>query len=354
MRVILIVADALAPRHVTPETTPRLHALALQGGWRPGGATAVLASSTYPNHATFATGAAPAGHGIFANDVRTPDGVVPARSVGPAVPTLFRACRDRGIGSAAVVGDQHLVGVMGLADADEVWPPGGVLPAGTRTDPLGYARNSEVLEHAMPIVEDPACDLVLVHLNEPDTYAHGYGPDAEAALDGYRATDASVGMLVDAARATWRDTVILLVSDHEQETVTTPEPIDLSGWVSELGDGWSLMNEGSAAVVCAPPGASLPTPAPGIEGMRPLDPIHTLVWGPEGTWFGTTADRTPAGVHGSPRSARQVLVVSGGAVTSRRVSAQAATRPEVTAADIAATVADLLGVSLPAAVGTPL
>jgi arylsulfatase A-like enzyme len=353
--VVLVIADALPPRHVTPETTPVLHGLAQRGGWRPSGASAVLASSTYPNHATFATGAGPAEHGVFANDVRTADGVVPARTVGPAVQTIFSVCRERGVGTAAAVGDQHLVGVMGLADADEVWPPAGVLPDGAAVDPLGYALNREVLERAVPLIEDTATPFVLVHLNEPDTYAHGFGPDAPATLAGYRATDAAIGTLVDAARAAWRDTLVLVVSDHEQETVTTSEPIDLRGWIRELGPGWALLNEGSAAVVSAPaPGAPPPLPSV-IVGHEALDPSHTLVWGPPGTWFGTSGvDRLPAGVHGSPRSARQVLVVSGGSPVARRVAAQAATRSSVTAQDISATVAAVLDVPLPSGSGVPL
>ena len=49
--------------------------------------------------------------------------------LGPAVPTLFDACRAAGRSSAAVFGDQCLVGVTGARTADTHWPPDGVPPA---------------------------------------------------------------------------------------------------------------------------------------------------------------------------------------------------------------------------------
>jgi hypothetical protein len=39
-------------------------------------------------------------------------------------PTLFEACRAEGRASAAIVGDQHLIGACGAHTADVHWPPG--------------------------------------------------------------------------------------------------------------------------------------------------------------------------------------------------------------------------------------
>ena len=77
-----------------------------------------MTSATYPNHATFVTGVPPRDarhrHQLGAAD----RSVVPAWELGPAVPTLFDACRAAGRSSAAVFGDQCLVGVMGARAAD--------------------------------------------------------------------------------------------------------------------------------------------------------------------------------------------------------------------------------------------
>src|SRR5204863_230648 len=80
----------------------------------------------YPNHATFATGVDPTVHRLLANWVVVDGRPLPSNEVGPAVPTIFDACRGAGRTSTAVVGDQHLIGVMGARGADEHWPVNGV------------------------------------------------------------------------------------------------------------------------------------------------------------------------------------------------------------------------------------
>ena len=91
-----------------------LTALRAAAGVHPGRARAVMTAATYPNHATFATGDGSARardrHQLRA---AAPVGFTPAWELGPAVPTLFDACRAAGRSSAAVVGDQCLIGVMG-------------------------------------------------------------------------------------------------------------------------------------------------------------------------------------------------------------------------------------------------
>ncbi len=138
MRVVLLILDGLPARHVGPALTPTLHRLASEGGWRPEGGRSVMASSTYANHRTFATGVGPGAHGIAANEM--PDGRsrVPADTIPMTVPTVFDAARSAGMRSELVVGDHHLVAVMGGDRADAHWPPGGTIPDGSALDELGY------------------------------------------------------------------------------------------------------------------------------------------------------------------------------------------------------------------------
>ena len=105
-----------------------------EGGRAESGGEAVLTTATYPNHASFATGALPVTHGILTNDVWDGSGFVGAETLGPRCETLFAAARAAGVSSTAVLGDQKLVGVMGAAGADSHWPPRGVLPEGTQLD----------------------------------------------------------------------------------------------------------------------------------------------------------------------------------------------------------------------------
>src|SRR5947209_14305790 len=168
MRVVFTVLDALPPRYVGPEHTPVLYELAHAGGWLKRGARAVMTSATYPNHATFSTGARPADHGVVSNWVPERGRVVPAWKRELTVATMFDACRAAGRTTAAVVGDQHLVGVMGARRADRHWPLDGVPPEGARLDEMGYLDDRDTIVELASALE-AGVDLVVSQLTGPDT-----------------------------------------------------------------------------------------------------------------------------------------------------------------------------------------
>jgi len=358
VKVVFTVLDALPDRHVGASHTPVLHQLAGAGGRAPGGAQAVMTSATYPNHATFATGTEPARHGIVTNWVPGSGGVVPAWERGCDVPTLFDACRTAGRTSAAVFGDQHLVGVMGATAADHHWPTGGVPPSDAELDPLGYLQDDDTAPQLCAVLAD-APDLVIAQLNGPDTAAHWYGPDHERALDGYRATDAWLAAIGDALA--WDDTVWILVSDHDQEPVTTREPLDLQRALDQRGGGLFALPEGNAAVVCgdgAREAARWLHEVDGIAGVGDVTLADAgleccLAWAVPGRTFGTTGSPTPRGTHGGPRTRTQVAIVSGGHPAVEPLARALASRP-VDATDWAPTMATLLGLDLPDATGRSL
>ena len=247
MRVVFSVLDALPSRHVGADHTPVLVELARAGGGVPGRARSVMTSATYPNHATFATGAAPRDHGIVTNWVPQPGRVVPSWELGPRVPTLFDACRAAGRTSAAVFSDQCLVGVMGAGTADSHWPPDGVPPEEAPLDTHGYVEDDHTLVELCAAL-DAAPDLVVSQLNGPDTAAHVFGPDSEAALASYRATDALLAEVRE--HLVWSDTVWILVSDHDQEPVDVRAPIDLRSEFARRGLELFALPEGNATIVC--------------------------------------------------------------------------------------------------------
>ena len=141
----MTVVDALPARYVGDVHTPVLAGLARAGGAEAGTARAVMTSATYPNHATFVTGAAPRAHGIVTNWVPQTGRVVPAWELGPAVPTLFDAARAAGRSSAAIFGDQCLVGVTGARAAGAHWPPDGEPPPTVRRDAHGYIDDQDTI-----------------------------------------------------------------------------------------------------------------------------------------------------------------------------------------------------------------
>jgi hypothetical protein len=317
-----------------------------------------MTAATYPNHATFATGATPVDHGIGTNYVPHTGGFTPAWELGPAVPTLFDACRAAGRSSAAVVGDQCLIGVMGARQADGHWPPNGEVPADARRDAHDYIDDADTVVELLAAV-DARPDLLVSQLNAPDTAAHVHGPDSNDALAVYRDTDTRLAVIRD--HLDWDDTVWIVVSDHDQETVVDREPIDLRPAFASRGADLFALPEGSATVVCGDGAVDaigwLPE-VDGVEGTAPFplaDPglEACLAWCVPGRTFGFAELATEPGTHGSPRTRTQVAVVTGGHPAAPALARAAASRP-VDATDWAPTIAALLDLRLPDATGRAL
>ena len=350
-RVLLLVLDGLSPRHVDPPVMPVLSDLARRGGWWPEGGLGVLPSSTYPNHATLVTGVPPSRHGLLANEMPSPDGPVPAWELGLSAATLFDSMRSAGRPSAAVFGDHHLVGATGAAVADSVWPPGGSVPD-VALDVLGYAKDRETTARMVEVIAGGS-ELIVAQLNEPDTAAHIFGPDSVEALDRYGRTDACLGVIVEAIRPRWEEWVIIVVSDHSQEPVLDPDPVDLRSAAVRLGRQVRVVDDGAAAVVEETPAGDddwLRT-VPGVEDLVRLDDRTVLAWAHPGRWFSPAAYPI-RGVHGSPRTAPQVAVVTGGHPGASALGAAVtARRPRST--DWAGAVAGLLGIPVPAGLAPP-
>ena len=358
MKVVLTVLDSLPARHVGEQHTPVLTALAHAGGAAPGQARAVMTAATYPNHASFATGARPREHGIGTNFVPHTGGLTPAWELGPAVPTLFDACHAAGRSSAAVVGDQCLVGVMGARRADSHWPPDGKIPEGAGLDAHGYIDDTDTLVQLLAAI-DARPDLVVSQLNAPDTAAHVHGPDSDAALAVYRETDARLAVVRE--HLDWDDTVWIIVSDHDQETVVEREPVDLRPAFARRGVELFALPEGSATVVCGDGARDAAQWLAAVEGVEGTGSFHVadadleacLAWCVPGRTFGFAEMPTEPGTHGGPRTRAQVAVVTGGHPLATPVARAAGARA-LSAIDWAPTIGTLLDLTLPHASGRSL
>lgn len=309
-RVVLVVLDAFPHALVDPGLTPNLAALADEGGRSHAGGVAEATAATYPNHATFVTGRSTLDHGMMANRVRRAGGWIPAAEAGPAAPTLFEACRAEGRTTAAAVGDQNLIGVCGAALADEHWPPAGVVPEGTPRSLGGYLPDAEVLG-ALDGIDLDALDLLFVQLDEVDGVRHRFGAWGDETREQCHRTDAAFGRLVERLRPRWDDTVLLVVSDHDQEDIGPQEPVDLA---DQLPDGVEVCHQGTASLVVGPIGEDALLALPGVVGVLPLGPDHHVVWGAPGQLFGR--DHGLRAEHGSPRTATQLALVAGGHPTA--------------------------------------
>tara|TARA_B100001778_G_scaffold3313_1_gene2832 strand:- start:387 stop:1418 length:1032 start_codon:yes stop_codon:yes gene_type:complete len=316
VKIVFLVIDALPNQLVGVEWTPNLWKLIKAGGWNSKGGQAVLSTATYPNHATFITGRSPASHGIFVNKVWDGKRFRIASDVGPQGDTLFKAMKRKGISSSAIVGDHHLIGVIGAENASLHWPPQGKR-ADVELDEFRYATNTAVL-NAIDQLDALSADFAFLHLNEPDTVCHIHGPDADETKIRVKRTDEVLGGLIDRLQPNWEDTIIIVVSDHDQEFVVD-WGFDLAESLNSRGLPGLVEYEGTSAVIHNGPSLNEVLQIPEIEGAISLDHDHTYVWGKPGHVFGPWLDGL-FGSHGSPRCLTQVAVVSGGHVEAQRIA----------------------------------
>ncbi|MFN8590957.1 MAG: alkaline phosphatase family protein [Thermomicrobiales bacterium] len=360
-RVVLLSIDGLSHASVSPETTPHLWSLAAAGGRAPEGGRCDLPAVTYVSHATLATGTPPLTHGLTSNLAASPrPDVVPgwAGADQVQVPPIFAALRAAGLRSAAICGDQNLVGIMRTETADVVWPAGGVLPEGTPTCPSGYATNAAIREQLLAAVGDSDLDVVFGHLNEPDTCGHRFGPDDPRTTAAYQDADALVGEVVAAIGADWERTVLIVLSDHGMEAVTAP-PVDLLAHDAVRAVVTDVVNDGGAALARLRDGVSLRdatqavSAVTGVAGVEALRDGVLLVVGEPGTVFTAGASKHIRGMHGGPGTCVTIAVVGGGHPAVARIAAAIAARPPHLA-DWAPTVAAIVGAVMPTAEGRSL
>jgi arylsulfatase A-like enzyme len=350
-RVVVLALDGFPHRAITPQLTPRMWSLASAGGRAPEGGVTDLPSSTDPGFCSLLTGCHPQTHGVRTTSwryARLPDWV---GSEKPRVGTVFDACRRQGVRSAAFVADDR--GLLATDAADERWPPGGVIPPGTALDAHGYPLNREVLPHLLDWLAAEQTDFVFGHFNESDTVGHDHGPESDAARDCYAATDSVVGQVLDALADRWRETVVVIVSDHDMQARDASPPIDPMAsadglWDLYVPDGGSALIHLRPGIEPGVAGAALQR-INGIESSLPGDASMIIAGGKPGRIF--AAPRYPAGgFHGAPVTARTVALVGGGhPAVAQLAAAIERRRPHL--ADWMPTLVPLLGLELPEADG---
>ncbi|MCI0678544.1 MAG: alkaline phosphatase family protein [Actinobacteria bacterium] len=306
MTVILIVVDGLGARSVTPDVMPTLVGWGTRGLIRPDGATSVMCASTYPNHASIVTGQLPAAHRMFTNQV-VMDGVTRSGAeLGPCVPTFLDA------GAEVVVGDQNLIGVVSGYTAGRHWPPSGEIPPGTDLDDFGYVSDEEVTAQVVEAI-DRRPELLYAQLNGPDTAAHIHGPDSDEAIDSYRSLDRCLAIIDSAMQLHWDQDLVIVTSDHDQETIDPSKRIDLRSLAYQRGVDVEVIHEGTAAMLVGPdasPSAWLDE-EPGVERSVLVGGDVHLVFSDPGWWFADSAFPDFHGAHGGPRTTSTVAVAAG-------------------------------------------
>ncbi len=360
--MVFVILDAMAQRWISPDLTPALSGLAQTGGMAPNGATAIMSSATYPNHAAFATGAGPEVHNFWTNRVKTPAGYLPAREIDLDTPTFLGVARAAGLDVSLVAGDASIVAAMGAYGIDRAWPPRGFIPAvdapELAVDEYGYVTNDVVLG-MIDATNALDADLAVIHFNDPDTACHVYGPDSTRAIERYRDVDQCVGSMLsrlsrDDGGAAWANTVLIVVSDHDQEEVDPHGGVDIASMLDESGfAGTRIEYEGTAAIIESGPSLEVLRALPGVDGGVEIDADRVMIWTEPGRIFTSRTDHGLRGAHGSPRTAVQVAIVGGGHPVVGTLARALESAP-ISGTDWAPTIAHLLGCELPTATGRNL
>lgn len=242
--VLLISIDGLRPADVIEAqkrglSIPSLRRF-LSEGAHASGVTGVLPTLTYPSHTTLMTGAAPARHGIIANNTFDPTGINQGGWYWYAqdikVPTLWEAASKAGL----TTGNIHWpvsVAAKGVTwNLPQIWRTGhgddAKLLDALATPGLKAQLEGKVgAPYAMGIDESLPGDqlrgrfatamiaahkpqFLTVYLTALDHEQHEKGPDTPPAKAVLEKIDAIVGDLVAAELKAHPDAVIALVSDH--------------------------------------------------------------------------------------------------------------------------------------------
>lgn len=206
------------------------------------GLRSVYPSITYPNHTTLVTGALPAKHGIFGNNVfespsgeKTGVGIWFAKDI--KADTLWTAAKRAGLTSGMV--SYPVAGGAGDWNVPEIWKPGNgiegakqairenAVPGGlveeveaklpglyeNYTEDEGDDARTKFAEY---ITAEKKPDVMLVHFYDLDHFEHVYGPFTPEVFAILEKVDGYVARLVAASEraGTLDETTVFITSDH--------------------------------------------------------------------------------------------------------------------------------------------
>jgi predicted AlkP superfamily pyrophosphatase or phosphodiesterase len=242
-RVLVISLDGLDWRYVSssPPTVriPTLRRLMAEGV--SSSVVSIYPSVTYPAHTSIVTGAYPARHGIYINEIFDPNTLQNrdwnwfARAI--QVETLWQAAARRKLSTAMIswpvatgVGDYNVPEILKIGGS---FPetlalikvnarPQGLVEEIERADAQLYARVNKDEQDDMRtrfaeyVIEKKRPQVTLVHLFDLDHFQHDAGPFTPEANAILEKTDAYVARILAAAERarTLEETAVFIVSDH--------------------------------------------------------------------------------------------------------------------------------------------
>ncbi|WP_245735345.1 alkaline phosphatase family protein [Pedobacter hartonius] len=252
--VIFLTIDGFRPDFYLDSEwkMPNLHALMKDGAYAKG-VNSVFPSVTYPSHTTIVTGVQPAKHGIFYNNIFTPDGAPQQpywQDSSIHVQTIWKAAKEKGMTVASLYWpvsanapvDYNIpdIGSLGEAVLEQYSLPQGFYAEVKKevfggVDKIDAGKNQNVAKIAAYVIEKSKPELMTIHLFSADGAQHAVGRYGIRVQEAVADADAAVGIIIDALKAAgiWESTVFLIGGDHGFYDVK--KTISPNVWLKEAG-----------------------------------------------------------------------------------------------------------------------
>lgn len=245
-RVLVVSIDGLDTRYLHEADKynlkiPTLRRL-MANGVTAKGVRSVYPSITYPNHTTLVTGALPAKHGIFGNNIfESPDGEKTGAGIWFAkdikADTIWDAAKRARMTTGMV--SYPVAGGAGDWNVPEIWKPGAGIEGAKQAIrenavPRGLVEEVEAkipnlyenysgdegddtrTRFAEYIITEKKPNVMLVHLFDLDHFEHDFGPFTTEALAILEKVDGYAARLIAAYEraGTLSEITIFITSDH--------------------------------------------------------------------------------------------------------------------------------------------
>ena len=252
--VIFVTIDGFRPDFYLNNQwqMPNVQALKNNGAYVKG-VNSVFPSMTYPSHTTIITGVQPAKHGIFYNNVFTPDAAAQQpywQDSSIHVPTIWKAAKDKGMTVASLYWpvsanapvDYNIPDIGGLGDAirEQYSLPNGFYAEVKKevfggAEKIDHGKNQNIAKIAAYIIQKSKPELMTIHVFSVDGASHAAGREGTRVQEAVADADAAIGIIVDALKSAgiWEQTVLLVGGDHGFYDVK--KTISPNVWLREAG-----------------------------------------------------------------------------------------------------------------------